>query len=57
MSLLPFAIIDCQSICLRSCVKESLSKFVKSSIFVLAGLILSLADLNIQNREKWSLTS
>ena len=30
---------------------------MKSSIFVLAGLTLSLADLNIQNREKWSLTS
>ena len=42
---------------LRSSIKESLSKFVKSCIFVLAGLILSLADLNIQNCEKWSLIS
>ena len=30
---------------------------MKSRIFLLAGLILSLADLNIQNCEKWSLTS
>ena len=46
--LLPFVNIDCQSIWLRSCVKESVLKFVKSCIFLLEGLILSLADLNTE---------
>ena len=30
---------------------------MKSLIFLLVGLILSLADLNLQNCEKWLLTS